>query len=814
MSALFVASTFAADFTTKHFLMKRAILIFILFNAIFFSVAAYSQERVNISGKVISTEKEILSFGAVLLKGTSFGGATNMDGEYSFSAPAGEYTLVTSFLGFEVFQQKIKLIAGKNEVLDIVVAPQASELDEVVVVSSNLKRVKESAFNVVALDVKELHNTAAELKDVLAKAPGIKVRESGGVGSDVNFSLDGFSGRHVQFFLDGVPLDTRNSSFNISNIPVNFAERIEIYKGVVPVEFGADALGGVVNIVTSANKQRTLADVSYSFGSFHTHKTSALVNHTTRHGFTMELNAYQNYSDNNYHTYTPVEDLENGQINNSKVEKVKRFHDNYHNEAVIAKVGFVGKSFADRLLLGVNLSQSDKEIQNGVRQEIVYGQRRRKSNSIMPSLEYRKRNFLTQGLNASLTANYNYSQTHILDTATYKYNWWGESVYNGGKLGEQSYQNTQNDNRNWNVTANLNYRMGEAHKIVLNHVLTAFDRKNNSRSETQTQNGIANKSRKHITGLSYQYNYRNIWNVSLLGKYYNQYNSGPQNLSSDPTRFDYTKASQRTDAFGYGAVASCFLMKDIQLKLSYENTLRLPSNNELFGDEDLEVGKLELKPERSDNLNFNVNYDYTVNKHNFYVEGGLIYRNTKDYIRRVTNRYSGGLYYGAYENHGNVVTKGVSAELRYNYSNLFSIGGNLTHQNIRNNERYINGYEGRESSTYKQRMPNTPYFFFNADATVYFYNLTGKGNLLTLNYSNTYVHEFSLYWENEGSSSSKLKVPEQFSHHVTINYSLKNGRYNVSFECRNLTDERLYDNFSLQKAGRAFYGKIRYTFSN
>ena len=44
---------------------------------------------------------------------------------------------------------------------------------------------------------------------------------------------------------------------------------------------------------------------------------------------------------------------------------------------------------------------------------------------------------------------------------------------------------------------------------------------------------------------------------------------------------------------------------------------------------------------------------------------------------------------------------------------------------------------------------------------------------------------------------------------VMERYSVKNGRYNFSFECRNFTDEKLYDNYSLQKAGRAFYGKVR-----
>ena len=45
-----------------------------------------------------------------------------------------------------------------------------------------------------------------------------------------------------------------------------------------------------------------------------------------------------------------------------------------------------------------------------------------------------------------------------------------------------------------------------------------------------------------------------------------------------------------------------------------------------------------------------------------------------------------------------------------------------------------------------------------------------------------------------------------------MSYSVRGGRYNFAFECRNFTDEKLYDNYSLQKAGRAFYGKVRVYF--
>ena len=50
-----------------------------------------------------------------------------------------------------------------------------------------------------------------------------------------------------------------------------FADRIEVYKGVVPVGFGTDAIGGVVNIVTNKQPGKWFMDASYSYGSFNTH---------------------------------------------------------------------------------------------------------------------------------------------------------------------------------------------------------------------------------------------------------------------------------------------------------------------------------------------------------------------------------------------------------------------------------------------------------------------------------------------------------------------------------------------------------------
>jgi outer membrane cobalamin receptor len=137
------------------------------------------------------------------------------------------------------------------------------------------------------------------LSHALDRVSGVRVREAGGVGSRSELSINGFSGNQIKVFIDGVPMDNFGSSFQLNNIPVNLADRVEVYKGVVPIWLGGDALGGAVNIVTNS-KPRTYVDASYSFGSFNTHRSAVNAGYTAKSGFTTEINAFQNYSDNNY----------------------------------------------------------------------------------------------------------------------------------------------------------------------------------------------------------------------------------------------------------------------------------------------------------------------------------------------------------------------------------------------------------------------------------------------------------------------------------------------------------------------------------
>ncbi|MCA5583349.1 carboxypeptidase-like regulatory domain-containing protein [Parabacteroides gordonii] len=764
-----------------------------------------------ISGKIVSTEKEIVDFATVYLKGTNYGGTTNEEGIYHLKAPAGNYTLVVSAIGYKTVEKQVKLIDGQRVKQNITITPQAEELDEVVVVSNGVSRLKRSAFNAIAVDTKELQNSTKNLSDALGKAPGMKLRESGGVGSDMQLMLDGFSGKHVKVFIDGVPQEGVGSSFALNNIPVNFADRIEVYKGVVPVGFGTDAIGGVVNIVTNKKRRNWFLDASYSYGSFNTHKSYVNFGQTFNNGFAYEINAFQNYSDNDYYVDAPVKDFETGSLDTENKERVKRFNDTYHNEAVVGKLGLVDKKWADRLMFGFTYSNMYQEIQTGVRQKTVYGQKHRKGHSLMPSLEYNKRNLFDSGVDVALTVNYNKNQTTNVDTSAYEYNWRGEKHLMNSR-GEQSYQHTRSDNNNWNGTLTANYRIGKAHMFTFNHVLNTFSRSNTSLLTNEEMTDAINKeTRKNISGLSYRLMPSEHWNLSVFGKYYNQFVAGPMATSS--TQDEYVRTTRSVNSMGYGAAGTYFVLPGLQAKLSYEKAYRLPTIEEMFGNEDLEMGDLSIKPENSDNINLNISYNRTFGKHTIYTEGGVIYRNTRDYIQRNITDLSGGKEAATYINYGKVLTKGYNISARYGFGNWLSIGGNFTQMNVRDNQKTAIG-SGANNIAYKQRMPNLPYRFADSDVTFYWRNLFEKGNTLTVSYDNQYLHEFTYYSSIIGSNKGEYLVPSQFSHNLSLSYTLKNGRYNISFECRNFTDEKLYDNFSLQRAGRAFYGKVRVYLGN
>lgn len=795
----------------------RSRLLYLIFIAVLQCVAMplFATEPphgATIAGVVRDGEGNPLPYTTIYIDGTSRGVTANDKGYYSLDVDTGEVDIVVQMLGYATKHERVEVRKGYNE-FDVVLETESKGIDEIVVEASGVGRLRRSAFNAVAIDTRALQNSNKSISDVLSSAPGVKLRESGGVGSDMALTVDGFSGKHVKVFIDGVPQEGVGGAFSLNNIPAGYAERIEVYRGVVPVGFGSDALGGVINIVTKKSRRSWHADASYSFGSFGTHRSSVNAGQSLDNGLVWELYAFQNYSNNNYKVDAPVEDFATGRIDRNKLVNVERFHDTYHNESAVAKVGIRGKRWADRLLFGVNYSRMYKEIQTGVRQEIVYGDKLRRGHSLMPSVEYHKHNLLVEGLDITLTANYNHNITYNIDTAQYKYNWLGETS-RLNSAGEQSYQHTRSTNNNWNATATLNYRLGKSHIFTLNHVLNSFVRHNTSLLSNKAEEETIDKQTiKNITGLQYRYMPSKRWNATLFAKYYAQSVAGP--IATDSNQSSFVRTTRSEDALGYGVAGTYFLSPALQTKLSFERAYRLPTIEEMFGDEDLEQGDISIRPESSHNINLNISYSERFGgdeQHSIYLDGGFVWRDTRDYIQRNIVDISGGKSAASYINYGRVRTWGLTLSARYALGAWLSVGGNISYMDVRDNMPIAIGTVAMPNLGYGDRMPNIPYLFADSDITLTWGDCLRRGNTLSLVYDNQYLHSFYYYSSRIGVNKGNYMVPTQLSHNISLNYSIDRGKYNISVECRNFTNERLYDNFSLQKAGRAYYAKLRVAF--
>jgi iron complex outermembrane receptor protein len=115
------------------------------------------------------------------------------------------------------------------------------------------------------------------LGEVLGDTVGVQVRRFGGLGDFSTVSIRGSSAGQVQVYLDGVPLSRAdNEVVNLSNLPLDAVERVEVYRGTTPLGFAQSGPGGVVNVVTRRPGDVPITAASASYGSFETRKADLL----------------------------------------------------------------------------------------------------------------------------------------------------------------------------------------------------------------------------------------------------------------------------------------------------------------------------------------------------------------------------------------------------------------------------------------------------------------------------------------------------------------------------------------------------------
>ena len=778
-------------------------LIFFLF-CISFSLQAQTPMGM-IHGSVRDHAGQALTGAIVVTEGGKYSASTDEHGVFRIAeVTPGNYVLSISYVGFKTIKKTVVVKKSADVKVDFKLISDQIDLNEVVVAGkTEISEVRTQAFNVTAIDGKKLYNTSADLNQVLNRTTGVRVRESGGMGSGFNFSLNGFSGNQVKFFLDGVPMTNFGSSLSLNNIPINMAERIEVYKGVVPVDLGADALGGAVNIVTN-QKIKRYVDASYSIGSFNTHRVSFNTRYTSQNGFTVNANAFVNYSDNNYKVDVRVADPVSGVFAPEK--KYPHFHDGYKSATLMVEAGVTNKKFADRLLFGVIVSGNEKEIQQGSNMQRVVGQAYTRSKAFIPTLKYKKEDLIIKGLSLALTASYNISESRSVDTSSRVYDWTGNYTFRRygnntkqGELGEKTiYIYNEKD---FLTTTNLKYNISPNHSITFNHTYSDYNRKEKDEYKPKRLGLNSPAIRKQVMGLGYKMTaLDNRLSATVFGKIFH--------LATDMVIGDTVNISTNQTQTGYGVAGTYYILPVLQVKASYENAYRLPESGELLGDGLNVKSNPKLNPEQSYNLNAGVAFSKRVGIHTLGMEGGFISRRATDFIR---SRPEGAQ--SIYENMRSVKVTGFEGLIRYGYKDFLNFEVNGTYQNIINTNKFDPPGSNLISYVYKLRVPNIPFLFANADLNLRFKKIKFDDDNLTVNVGCNFVEAFYLYWPTLGDPQYKRDIPRQITENVGVAYSLKNGRYNIALDCRNITNVKVYDYFNVQKPGRSFSAKLRYFFN-
>ncbi len=205
---------------------------------------------------------EHLPYITITLKGTILGTATDATGHYSLhNLPTGDYTLVASALGYVSSEIPVKLEGGQTVEVNFLLDEAVINMDQVVVTSSRNETSKRGSASIVNVASSKLFNTVAApaVSDAMNFQPGLRVEMTCGNCGVPQLRINGLEGQYTQILLDGQPMFSALAGvYGLEQLPVAMVERVEVVRGGGSALFGANAIGGVVNIITKDPLRNTV----------------------------------------------------------------------------------------------------------------------------------------------------------------------------------------------------------------------------------------------------------------------------------------------------------------------------------------------------------------------------------------------------------------------------------------------------------------------------------------------------------------------------------------------------------------------------
>lgn len=231
----------------------KKIALFCIFSL--FSILLYSQYDAHLTGHVLDERTgEHLSFVNVQLKGTNLGCVTDESGHYLLKdLPVGRQTIVFSYVGYETLELPVDIVADKTVELKATLREVSIMMDNVVVTSNRYETKRQEAssiVNVVSPVVFETANATC-MADALCYQTGLRVEQTCANCGQTALRINGLEGQYSQILMDSRPIFSSLAAvYGLEQIPVGMVDRVEVIRGGGSALYGANAIAGVVNIIT------------------------------------------------------------------------------------------------------------------------------------------------------------------------------------------------------------------------------------------------------------------------------------------------------------------------------------------------------------------------------------------------------------------------------------------------------------------------------------------------------------------------------------------------------------------------------------
>ena len=724
------------------------------------------------------------------------GTTTDNKGIARLSAPSNQkLMLMVSFVGYQTI---IDTIITNRKYYTLKLFPEPIDLADVVIVGKTRAQVlRESPEAVSVIDAKELQGRSISLETVLNKTIGLKVGQTGGLGSSSRIIVHGLEGNRIQILWDGIPMSNSDGAFSLDEIPIDIIERIEVYKSIIPARFGCDGLGGAINIVTKEFSTDYL-DASYEFGSYQTHKGSVFSRKNfPKSGILIGMGGYYTTAKNDYSFRVPErENL-----------LVKRDHDRFQSYMFKGKIAFT-KLWFDEISTEFGYYNRFNEIQ-GILKNIQHA----KNQSGMFMLENKliKSGILNDRLNLESHLSLSHMTNNFVDIAQVNYDFEG-NIYpspNGmGETGEVPH-NSNDKSLEINERINFDYKLSANQSLNLNTLINYAQRQPNDEIASQHAGfvigGFPSKKTSVISGLTWDTKLFDRKLTNMFSAKYFHLHSEIEDLTSYEMIEAPKKKNNTTSQIGWIEAMKYEAFRGFHLKASYQRAIRLPNSQELFGDGIITFPAAGLKPEKSHNFNLGFLIDKNdilgLSRLQFEVNG--FYMQVSDMIKLMKQHMAAG-----YVNAEKVHIKGIETELKLDITPTVYAYGNLTYQDLRDVLNYLPGTQA-PNPTKGLRLPNIPYLFANFGAEYHRDQLFKNWHIKAF-WDGKFTDEFFYFWEL--TELQKRRIPRSFVNDIGLLLTYKN-KYSVALECHNMMNKEVWDQFRQPLAGRTFHLKFRYVFS-